>query len=501
MIKRIFVFVTLMFGAMSFAWADYPAVATKFFQTAATSAHTYATIQEACDVFGSNGVAYYNDKSSSVGSSTPYGYPDWNKSWGCNVTFKGGTTVYQYGIQYSITCPYGGTLNGVTCKGADPPPSCKQGQSMGSYDVTTSYATSPKPGSALAKIVIQDGGLPSATYCMDKCTAQPDPSSFADNSCKVEETAGANGYYRVHCSVGFKLTGGTCTVGNQNSDPSSTGGPYPPIGTVPDEPSTKNDGNGNCPKGSVASGVDSQGRTICVGNAPPSPSTSNTETTKPSTTTTDSAGNSVVTEISSRTNADGSTTTTTTTITTAPDGTKVVAVKQDTGKATSGSQGIKDSDMQDLCAKNPNLNICKNSQVLGSCGNISCTGDAIQCATLRAAAAMQCQQKQDRDDILASKQYADGKAALAAGPMTKDQVASKLDGGQIDLSNPVLDKAGWIGGGACISDKSFSVLGQPVTVSFSRLCENIQPLRAVVMLMASVVSFMLIGGAFKAAQG
>lgn len=424
----------------------------------------------------------------------------------CIITFpSGGTSTLKPSLHWH--CPYGGSLTYTgqiwVCKGADPPPSCAApGSPLSNADITTAFATGSKPGSALAQVIVGDGQLGNAVYCSSGCLIKPNVKRFNESgSCKVELDPGPNGYFRVHCDVPMDSQGSECTP-SDGSSPLNPNGPYPTL-RPPSEPSKVNNSLGRCPEGTSPAGTDSYGLTICAGNPSQPSSTSQTSTTKPATTVTDSAGNTVKTEISTSSNSDGSTTTTTKTTTTTPAGEVTVAVKQETTKAPTGSQGVKDSpnDVKDLCQRNPSLNICKNSQVLGSCEQISCEGDAIQCATLRAAAAMQCQQKRDRDQMLASKEYANGQAVMNGTDGSKEGLAALVKGTEIDIGSIQLDKNGWIGGGACIADKNFTVFGKSVTVSFAKLCDNILPLRVIIMFIASVVVFRLYMDAFKTLKG
>lgn len=253
-----------------------------------------------------------------------------------------------------------------------------------------------------------------------------------------------------------------------------------------------------CPKGTVQAGIGSDGVPMCVGTGtnPPPPPVPPPTTTKPPTTTTGSDGSTVTKQDTVQQNKDGSTTTTTTTTTTAPDGSKSVTVSANTTNAATGSPGSMDRNPQDdkynLCKQNPTLSICRESSVSGTCGQITCTGDAIQCSTLRAAAAMQCKQQADEDALKASPQTSLGNSILSGADPMKTDIENAIKGTEVDLSKPSLDQAGFLAGGTCIADKTFAVMGRPVVVKFTELCNNIAPLRSVIMACAFIAAYMLV---------
>ena len=234
--------------------------------------------------------------------------------------------------------------------------------------------------------------------------------------------------------------------------------------------------------------------TVCIGTAkPPTPPTTTTE--KPPVTTPNPDGGSTTTKQTTTSNADGSTTTKTTTTVTAPDGSTTTTVDMQTSPKPTGGAGTEDKpeDKSDLCKQNPHLTICQNSQVMGQCGEITCSGDAIQCATLRAAAAMECRDKSDREELAKSPLKVTGDAILAGNDPQKAAIDAALNGTVVDLSNPNLDTSGFIGGGACFAPMSINVMGHTVTQSFASVCENILPLRYAIMLCASIIAYLIVG--------
>lgn len=417
----------------------------------------------------------------------------------CNICDKTGCAPPQAPSR-TWSCPYGGSLagpnadGGFICIGANIPSACpKSGSDAGTFKVTTAYSTARAAGSAVAVRLIPDGQLGSAMWCSGGCQVVPDMTAFAKSGyCGIADKASPNGYWALRCDVPMVNGAGPCQQGIPSNSPLGAG-PFPPPGVDPPEPAAKNTFDGQCPTGSMPGGVDPSGMTVCVGDGK-KPTTTETETKTPTKTVTDSAGNTVSTDVSTKTNSDGSTTTTTTTTTTKPDGTKTVDVKSDTGAATGGAQGTKDSkDQADLCAKNPSLNICKNSQVTGTCGQISCTGDAIQCATLRAAAAMQCKQKQDDDDLKASPLTALGASTAAGNDPLSGTLPTKGNGGNVTMPSS-LDNSGWLGGGAAFNDVTFSIHGKSITVPLAKATGYLVGLRYALMIVALLVSFRMLSG-------
>lgn len=251
--------------------------------------------------------------------------------------------------------------------------------------------------------------------------------------------------------------------------------------------------SGSCPVGTVQAGVSGDGVPICMGQGknpkPPVAPPPKVETSK-SEATPDGGTKTTNTTITS--NSDGSKTTTTTTTTTAPDGTKTTTVAKDTTAAASGAGGkdesAKDEEKYDLCKQNPMLNICRNSTVAGVCGEITCQGDAIQCATLRAAAAMECRDKKNQQDLEASPLISSGNSILSGADKTADNFRL---GTSVDMSKQNLDQSGFVSG-TCLANRSFTVSGHTVEISFARVCESIQPLRAIVMACAFIISYLIV---------
>jgi hypothetical protein len=362
-------------------------------------------------------------------------------------------------------------------------------------DIITGYATGPNVGAAMAKKIIPDGGLTGARYSVGGCIVRPTSA----NNCRLSQTPSANGYYAVTCNVNTLTNGQAADPGPPGTDPMAGGSPANPNDTSLEPSATPPSPQGSCPAGSVPSGQDSSGMTICIGKTPSTPSTpaSTTTTSQPPAVTSNPDGSTTTTQVSSSTNADGSVTTVTKVTTVGADG-SVVTKTDSVTKKPDGSVGGKDDatakdEKSDLCKLHPELNICNNSQVQGTCALITCTGDAIQCATLRAAATMQCAQQKQIDDLNASPMKALGDSVIAGNDPIQSQIDGLKNGTTVDMQS--LDQNGWLGGGSCFADKSFSVQGHSVTIPFSRACSALVVLRYAIMIVAMLVSFKIVSGA------
>lgn len=273
----------------------------------------------------------------------------------------------------------------------------------------------------------------------------------------------------------------------------------PPVKSPPIESPPKADdppGKGPCPAGTVHAGMSLSGIPMCIGTGstpPAKPVQPKTETEKNETA---ADGTTTNTKTVITTNADGSTTKTVTVTVTKPDGTKTTSGTADTSATPAGAAGKADrpteDDKYDLCKTNPNLSVCREGSVTGTCGQIQCVGDAVQCATLRAAAAMECRGKADEDALKALPQTALGNSILSGADPMKAKIEETMKGTEIDLSKPGLDETGFIGGGSCLPNKTMTVMGRSVTVEFGQLCTNIQPLRGVVMACAFILAYMIV---------
>lgn len=296
------------------------------------------------------------------------------------------------------------------------------------------------------------------------------------------------------CNFFGKNTGVVSTANAATTTSDATAAAAPRVNMPPTSAGT----SGTCPGGSVAAGVDSGGTTICMGSGttPPAPAPAPTVQTKPVVTTTNADGSTSTVAETNTTNIDGSITKTTLKTDTAADGTKTTSGTASTGTNTAGAAGRTDvpTDKIDLCKVNPNLAICQNSTVSGSCAAIACTGDAIQCAQLRAAAAMECKGRADEDAVKASASFGLGTSAMAGTDPLKSTFPT-VAGASIVQAPSTLDASGWLGGGACFSDKTITVQGKSVLIPLSKYCDYLLTFRYALMAVAALVSFKILSGA------
>lgn len=421
----------------------------------------------------------------------------------CQGGFVSTTGAYVYhsstvsgstgGIASNYTCIRKKVSNNVTeAYGA----STRYGATCTAPKVLNAAGTCDDPSCPLPKIMV--GGVcsnPPPVCGTDEWVAHtaycPAPKNWGGCEVTIVKLLAS---YKLdnQCSWLVKKTGnqaGSDPDVSQNPQPPAPKGPPAVSPPVPPKP------DGNCPEGTVQMGQTASGAPICVGtgsnppNSPPPPSGSGA----PSTTTgTDGTATTVTTNTTQ--NHDGSSTTITTTTVVKPDGSKSTTSTGSTTANAGGQPGKSDVGDKDktFCQQNPTLTICINSSVSGTCGQVSCTGDAIQCATLRAAAAMECREKEDMEKILASPQKALGDQILAGNDPMQGQIDTALQGTEIDLSNPNLDTSGFLGGGQCLAPMVFSAGGRVISYSFAELCEQIQPLRLVVMALCSILSYLVV---------
>jgi hypothetical protein len=506
MIKALFSLLLLLGGAAQ-AQTNYsyqnPTYRGSLTYGSPSTVHYYFSPLEYCNGYvAANNLTGWTCLNTTVGATTAdNGFQTWNYTLhvpgGSDSARSASVPAY---CDPSMEGP--AKYNGTTLQCRSVAPLCKPGNQAGTIDVTTGWATGPEAGSPVVNRPGGPGpsgnGLPISDfrYCSNGCVIQT-TSTYLDSLVCFQSSTPTGSYYRVHCTAPYEQNGSQCTAGSTSADPTVSGGPFPPSGSTPPAPTAPNDGTGKCPAGSVPSGVDSSGTTICVGKttAPSAPAPTTTST-GPATTTTDANGNTVKTQTSTTTNSDGSTTSTTTTTTTAPDGTVTIKQTSSTGTTGSGQQGTADrpEDKTDLCKLHPELNICKNSQVLGACGEIHCDGDAIQCATLRAAAALECRDKKDRDDLSQSAAGTLGASVLGGSDPSSSSLPSLKNAASVSMPSS-LDQSGWLGGGSFFADKTFTVQGHTVTIEFSKFGQYLVVFRYALMVVALLVSFRILSGA------
>ena len=107
---------------------------------------------------------------------------------------------------------------------------------------------------------------------------------------------------------------------------------------------------------------------------------------------------------------------------------------------------------------------------------------------------MQCKQVADETELKATGHFTLGTAAGAGNDPQKSAFPSLSNAAVIQAPSQV-DTAGWLGGGACFSDKSITVMGKQIVLPFSNSCNALLILRYALMVVAALVSFKIISGA------
>jgi hypothetical protein len=377
-------------------------------------------------------------------------------------------TTATYAVAYTKSeCPSGSTAQEGSCVSNCP----AAGTDTGNITLTTGWRTGPAAGAAYQT------NYPSPyTTSPELCDGSCSKSLEEVVDCNVKQVA-EGGYYRETCTYGTASTGESCTAATNPEAGKSAPTEPPP------EPN-------RCPRGSVQTGIDPDGIPKCAGNspAPEPPKTTTTQTTSG----TDAGGNPTTTTTTSKTNSDGSTTTTTSTTTTNANGSSTTRTESATGSAPTGVAGRPDVQGSEFCKANPNLAVCKNSAVTGTCGEVSCEGDAIQCALLRTQAERNCRDKETEDAIAASGLYAKGNGAANGNDPDSNSLPSKEKATAVAV--PAFDSSGWLGGGACFPDKTFSVQGKSITLSFVAACQPLLVFRYVLMIISLLISFRMFSG-------
>jgi len=316
-----------------------------------------------------------------------------------------------------------------------------------------------------------NGRMGGKSACMSNgCTATGDN----DGGIGVGVGGGAVEYFTYFKNM--KQTGASCNYDDTKNNSSS-----------PDTKCGPNEGSYTV-----------NGKTKCVEQGKPNPKNDpkpKTETTTKETQSPDGTKTKTETTTTTQKSGDGTTTTTTTTTTTktgadgTPMGTETTTEVKKTDEGTKENDDEDDKKLKDFCEKNPQLNICKNSSVSGTCESTTCNGDAITCEALKLQRGNDCELKKDTPEKTLGKQINDKNDPL------KNSLPTIENAKQVDLSSLNLNANGWGLGGGCIQDKSISVMGKQVTIPLSSLCEYLLALRYAIMLIAAILSFKIVSGA------
>lgn len=374
------------------------------------------------------------------------------KAWYCAAT---GAVVP--GNDPNYNCP---TSNGI----------CKAGDIV--------EATFLEGTSSLAAKLPTNGGNGAFASAIDGCAVIP----VEVIRCYHEIDGSTKKYY---CRYKFQETG----AASSNSTVPATDDPTKADVPMVSPPKTGDAQTGKCPEGTMRIGTDSAGTPICAGQGT-SPTAAKPPTTTTKTTNATAAdGTKTKIETTERQNSDGSTTTTTKTTVTAPNGSVTTSEGTTTGSSATGGAGkpdLTEEEQSDFCKLNPQLNVCRNSSVAGDCEAVSCEGDAIQCAILKQQKKEYCENKTETSETTL------GKSILGGTDSQQGSINALFAGTTVDLSSQSLDQGGFVGTNSCFPSKSISILGHTQTVSFTSVCNNIQPLRYAILACSLIVAYLLV---------
>lgn len=372
-------------------------------------------------------------------------------AWGADFTFTNA-------VRGGSVCPPNTTYNATTgiC---DPDPDCPAAGTVGpEFSYIAGWRTGPATGAPAA------GGSSSipGSFCTGQCVV-----SVTTGASAVSSTPAANGYYPVDAYVFTAYTGASCSGQFQveNAAP-------------PNEPPPEKN---RCPSGTVASGIDENGMMTCeqVEERPTDPAPEQEEKTVQE----NPDGSKTETVTNTRQNSDGSTTTTTTTTTTNADGSSTSSTSTSTGNTPDGKPGKNDGN-DDFCKKNPQLTVCKNSAVTGSCEDVKCDGDAIQCAIMRDIRLQKCAAEKAEKEVLGSGYYKLGDLILKGQDPDKNKLPSIERAEVINLDS--LDQSGFVGASQCLADTQFTVKGRQITIPWSSWCDYLLAFRFLFMVLAGM---------------
>ena len=163
------------------------------------------------------------------------------------------------------------------------------------------------------------------------------------------------------------------------------------------------------------------------------------------------------------------------------------------GSGGGGGGGNNKNDMENFCAKHPDLPLCKKSSYSGSgCDQPpKCDGDAVQCAQAHKLWQINCDMQKEPDDDA----YKLGKSLVSGG---NDPLGNPLDPSkvtEIDVASVVSEAAGQrMLSGTCIQSPSFSVMGRSYTLDTTKLCEFASIVGYLMVAISSIIAIRMISG-------
>jgi len=427
------------------------------------ASYVFPSIAAACaSISSDNGVRYANG-----GCTVPSGFsyaPGSPSGSSCRGTLTqppySPNTNAQGGFAGSgVGCPNGGTLTGSTCVKYSCP-------STGGWTLSGTNCTRPD------------------------CPSGQTPNESGDCNCPPSGTPIPGGVYGLpgkHTSLTF--CAGTCelTAGGGRSSGQSPNGDwftewYGPFSTTGVSDCTQPSGQ-NGPQDAPRCPIDQcmgevNGVQVCVActnrdtdHPPGTRDTDSTQPGQPGTSTTETT--TTHTECGST----GCTTTTTTTIVEQPldeNGNPSGPPRTTVRTETEPSDG---TEMGEYCEKNPSAPMCVKSSFGGACGAFSCEGDAVQCAIAQEQHNRNCELLTDTGDLA----RADAVAAF-------NSESAEFDKSTLTTTTPLDSISGQTLYASALSDQTYTIHGQSITIPFSSLVDYLSYAGLAFMIVCGMVS-------------
>lgn len=269
------------------------------------------------------------------------------------------------------------------------------------------------------------------------------------------------------------MTGSICS-GPDEPEYDPPAGQDPPS-DPPSEPETPTNDESACLRSGGSPG-EVNGQPVCLprdtpGN-PRSPGETNERTTNPDGSTTERTETPVTT-----CSTEGCTTTTTIVERVCePGGSPCTTTTTTRTEPTDkGSDGEDQGDP--FCESNPTDPTCKRSAWAGTCGAFTCDGDAIQCAIAQEQHKRNCELLTDTGDLA----RADAVAAF-------NSESAEFDKSTLTTTTPLDSISGQTLYASALSDQSYIIHGQTITIPFSSLVDYLSYAGLAFMIVCGMVS-------------
>jgi hypothetical protein len=414
----------------------------------------------------------------------------------CYATRLNGTLANMYMDVGEQFCPYGGSYRGGGICSGDPV--CPAGQvydpnankcaqqacALGQVRNTITQQCQPPchgAGTSGGSDYVSPYTIQPKTICRDGCELNVGGGTTIPNSSGTD-------WYMV---TGLTHTGEFCT-GAIDANGDGTGydshdepTDLPPVSVTPDTDPPR------CEAGKCPGTINGQYQCMpCKDVATPEKPVTQYDT-KTETQTTGTPPDRTTTSTTTQTKAthDGSgtvtTSTTSTKTTTGPDG------NGGTTTTTETSNEEKKEPQESFCKENPTSAFCKEGKWSGTCeSEFQCDGDAVQCATAKAAWGAYCLDKKYEET-----QAGNLAAAILSGndPDAENNPLNPENIDDIDIAARAAVAPRQLSE-SCIPDQSFVVAGATFTLDTSKFCELMSICGNILVALASIAAFRIVGG-------